>query len=204
MGERDLVGGLAGGGAGHVGEGGLDVFAVCPDGDFLQGVAVGDGGLFEAIGDRDRREAVDAADFAMAVAKTRGVAVSSCGDGVTADVDGGLCGLLEELIFYESVHLLCLCGVAGFEGEAHVGKEALGMVNVVVVDADGEVGRSGCGFAGVVAGGKGDEGKNGQCCCEYCVSANDRHRFSCWFKCWMQRNGWDCLGVFGFGLIFFQ
>jgi len=44
------------------------------------------------------------------------------------------------------------------------------MVNVVVVDADGEVGRSGCGFAGVVAGGKGDEGKNGQCCCEYCLS----------------------------------
>jgi len=53
LGEGGFGGDLAGGGAGHFGEGGLDVVADGPDGDLLHGVAVGDGGLFESVADGD-------------------------------------------------------------------------------------------------------------------------------------------------------
>src|SRR5438445_6854619 len=78
---------LTGDGAGHFGEGGLDVVAEGPDGDLLHGVAVGDGGLFEAVVDGDRREVVDAGDLAVAVAETWSVTGAGRSDSVTADVD---------------------------------------------------------------------------------------------------------------------
>ncbi len=151
LGEDDGVGGLAGGGVGHGGEGGLDVVAFGPDGDFLHGVGVGDGGLFEAVVNGDGSEAVDAGDLAVAVAEARSVAGSGSGDGVAADVNAGLDGLLEEEVFDEGVHLFGDYGVAGLEGEAGVGEETGWAVEVVVVDAEGEVGWGWGGFAGVVA-----------------------------------------------------
>ena len=69
LGEGGFGGDLAGGGAGHVREGGLDLFAESPDGDFLHGVAVADGGFFESVNNGDGGGAVDAGDLAMAVAE---------------------------------------------------------------------------------------------------------------------------------------
>ena len=151
LGEDDGVGGLAGRGVGHGGEGGLDIVALGPDGDFLHGVGVGDGGFFEAVVDGDGREAIDSGDLAVAVAEAWSVAGSSGGDGVAADVNAGLDGLFEEEVFDQGVHLFGYCGVAGLEGKAGVGEEAGWVVEVVIVDAQGEVGRGGGGFSGVVA-----------------------------------------------------
>ena len=131
-----------------------------PDGDLFHGVVVGDRGLFESVGDSDRGEAIDAGDFTVAVAETRGVAGSGSGYGVATDVDAGLDGLLEEEIFDEGVHLLCFFGVAGLEGKACVGEEAFGMVEVVVVDAGGEVGRVCGSFPGIVASRKEKRGNS--------------------------------------------
>src|ERR1700686_3328550 len=69
LGQGSFGADLTGGGASHFGEGGLNVVADGPDGDFLHGVAVGDCGLFEAVVDGYRREAVDAGDLAVAVAE---------------------------------------------------------------------------------------------------------------------------------------
>ena len=161
LGKGDRVAGLTGSGAGHGGEGSLYVVALGPDGNFFHGVAVGDGGLFKAVGDGYGGEAIDAGDFAVAVAEARGVAGSGGSDSVAADVDAGFDGLLEEEIFDQGVELLGLLGVAGFEGEARIGQEALGVVEVVVIDADSEVGGGGGSFAGVIAANHG-EGSNGK------------------------------------------
>jgi len=66
-------------------------------------------------------------------------------------VNAGLDGLFEEEVFDQGVHLFGYCGVAGLEGKAGVGEEAGRVVEVVIVDAQGEVGRGGGGFSGVVA-----------------------------------------------------
>ena len=151
LGESDGVGGLAGGGAGHSREGDLYIVALGPDGNFFHGVAVGDGGFFKAVGYRYGCKAVDAGDFAMAIAEAWGVAGSGGGDSVSADVDAGLDRFVKEKIFDQGVELLSFLRVAGLKGKAGVGEEALGMVEVVVVNAQGEVRRGGSGFSGVVA-----------------------------------------------------
>src|SRR5882757_561439 len=117
LGEGGFGGDLAGGGAGHLGEGGLDVVTDGPDGDLLHGVAVGDGGLFEAVIDGDWSEAVDAGDLAMAVTEAGSVTGSGWGNGVAADMDARLHGLVEEEGFDEGVHLFGLDGIAGLEGK---------------------------------------------------------------------------------------
>jgi len=151
LGEDDGVGGLVVDGVGHSREGGLDIVALGPDGDFFHCVGVGDGSFLEAIVHCDWGEADDAGDLAVAVAEAGGVTGARGGDGVAADVDAGLDGFFEEEIFSEGVHLLGLLGVAGLEGESGVGEEAVGMVEVVVIDAKGKVGRGWGGLAGVVA-----------------------------------------------------
>jgi hypothetical protein len=160
LGEGDGGGVVACDGVGHGGEGSLNILALSPDGDFFHGVGVGDSSLFESVVDGDGSRAGDAGDFAVAVAEAWGVTGSGGCYGVATDVDAGLHGLLEELIFHESVQLLGLCGVAGLEGKPSVGEEAVGAFEIVVVDAEGEVGWCGGGFAGVVAACKdqGDEG----------------------------------------------
>ncbi len=87
LGEGGFGGDLTGGGAGHFGEGGLNVVADGPDGDFLHGVAVGDGGLFEAVIDDDWGEAVDAGNLAVAITEAGSVAGSGGGHGVATDMD---------------------------------------------------------------------------------------------------------------------
>ena len=151
MGKGGFGGDLAVRGSGHVGEGSLDVVAERPDGNFFHGVAVGDGGFFKAVGYRYGCKAVDAGDFAMAIAEAWGVAGSGGGDSVSADVDAGLDRFVKEKIFDQGVELLSFLRVAGLKGKAGVGEKALGVVKVVVIDADGEVGWGGGGFAGVVA-----------------------------------------------------
>src|SRR5437868_423932 len=96
LGEGGFGCDLAGGGASHLWERGLDVVTHCPDGNFLHGVAVGDSGLFEAVVDGDRSGAVDTGDLAVPVAEARGVAGSGWSDGVSTDVDALLDGLLEK------------------------------------------------------------------------------------------------------------
>src|SRR5207248_7327216 len=76
LGEGGFGCDLAGGGAGHLGEGGLDVVADGPDRNLFHGVAVGDSGLFEAVVDGDGGEAVDAGDLAVAIAEAGSVAGS--------------------------------------------------------------------------------------------------------------------------------
>ena len=97
LGEGGFGGDLTGGGARHLGEGGLNVVAESPDGDFFHGVAVGDGGFFEAVADGDWSRTVDAGDLAVAVTEAGSVAGSCWGDGVAADVDARLDGFVEEI-----------------------------------------------------------------------------------------------------------
>ena len=163
LGEGGFGGDLAGGGAGHLGEGGLNVVTDGPDGDLLHGVAVGDGGLFEAVADGDWSEAVYAGDLAMAVAEAGCVAGSGRGHGVAADMDARLDGLVEEEGLDERVHLFCLRRIAGLEREAGVGEETVGVIEEMVVDGEGEVGRVRGGFAGVAAGGEGNKGQGYGC-----------------------------------------
>ena len=85
LGEGGFGGDLAAGGTSHVRECGLDVVAEGPDGDFLHGVAVGDGGFFEALVDSDWGEVVDAGDFAVAVTEAWSVASAGGGYGVGGD-----------------------------------------------------------------------------------------------------------------------
>src|SRR6267378_6989391 len=132
LGESGFGCDLAGGGAGHLRKGGLDVVADGPDGDFLHGVAVGDGGLFEAVVDGDGSEAVDAGDLTVSVAEAGSVAGSGWGDGVAADVDTRLDGFVEEEGLDEGVQLFGFGRIAGLEGEADVGEEAVGVVDEVV------------------------------------------------------------------------
>src|SRR5258707_8043268 len=87
LGEDGFCADLAGGGAGHLGEGRLDVVADGPDGDFLHGVFVGDGGFFEAVVDDDWSGAVDAGDLTVAVTEAGSVTGSRRGHGVAADAD---------------------------------------------------------------------------------------------------------------------
>lgn len=87
LGERGFGGDLAGGGAGHLGEGVLNVVAEGPYRNFFHGVAVSNGGLFEAVDDGDGCEAVDAGDLAVSVAEVRCVAGTGGCDGEAADVN---------------------------------------------------------------------------------------------------------------------
>ena len=161
LGEGGFGGDLTGGGASHFGEGGLDVVAEGPDGDLLHGVAVGDGGLFEAVVDGDRGEAVDAGDLAVAVAEAWSKAGAGGGDGVATGVNAHLFGLVEEEGLDEGVHLFRLRRIGGLEGEAGVGEEAVEVVEEVVIDGLSEVGRCRSRFADVATGcqSKGEEGR---------------------------------------------
>src|SRR5271155_1980746 len=95
LGEDGLCCDLTGGGAGHVREGILDVVAECPDGNFLHGVAVGDGCFFESFVDGEWGGTLDAGDFAVTVAEAGCVASSGWSNGVATDVDTRLDGLVE-------------------------------------------------------------------------------------------------------------
>ena len=164
LGEGGFGGDLTGGGARHFGEGGLNVVADGPDGDFLHGVVVGDGSLFEAVDDGDWGEAVDAGNLAVAVTEAGSVAVSGWGNGVATDMDAGFYGLVKEEGLDEGVHLFRLGRIAGLEGEASVRKEAVWVIEEVIVDGMGEVSRVRGGFAAVAAEGKGNKGQG--CGCE--------------------------------------
>ena len=149
---------------GHLGEGGFDGRCLRPDWDVLQGVAVGDVGLGEAVGVGGGREGVDGSDVAVAIAEAWGVAGSGGGHGIAADVDDWFLSYGKEGCFDERVELLRLGGIGGLEGEAGgFGEEALVAGLEAGVEGLDEVCRSGRGFAGVAAGGEGE----GQGCCEY-------------------------------------
>ena len=152
MGECGLVGGLGTDGAGHLGEGGLDIGCFGPNGDIFDGVAIGDASLGEAVDGGGRSEGVDSGDVAVAVAEAWGVTCSGGGHGVTADVDGGFLGDGEEGGFDEGIELLGLGGIGGLEREAGgLGEEALVAGEEAGVEGLYEVGWSGRGLAGVAA-----------------------------------------------------
>jgi len=165
LGETGGAGGLALDGLSHFGEGGEDLGRARPDGDFLHIVMVGDGGLFEAVGDGQRGEAVDAGDVAVAVAESGGEAGSGGGDGVAAGVDAHLLTLFEEERFDERVHPFGRGLIGGFEGEAGVGEEAVGMAGEVSVESEGEVRRCG-GVLGSGASRGGDKESKGDSACD--------------------------------------
>src|ERR1700758_5114656 len=139
LGEGGFGGYLTGCGPGHLGEGGLNVVTHGPDGHFLHGIAVGDGGLFETVVDGNGSRAVDAGDLAVSVAEAGRVAGSGWSDRVAADTDALLDGLLEKKRLDQRIHLFGLRGIAGLEGEASVAEEAVGVVEEVIVDGQGEV-----------------------------------------------------------------
>ena len=120
LGEGGFCSDLAGGGMGHLGEDGLNVVAESPDGNFFHGVAVGNGGLFEAVDDCDRGEAVNAGDLTVTVAEVRCEASAGSGDGIAGNVNAVLNGPVEEVRVDERVHLLHPRGVGGLVREAGV------------------------------------------------------------------------------------
>ena len=168
---------------------GLNVGAESPDGNLFHRVAVGDGGLFEAIVDGQRGGAIDTGNLAVSVAEVRGEAGAGGCDGVPANVDAGLVGFVEEESFGEGVHLFRLGRVAGFEWEADIGEQAVRVIEEVGVDGLGEVGWGWRRFAAVAAGsGTKGEGAKSDCCEDGygLMSANDGHRFSCESSDWMR------------------
>ena len=160
--EGSVCGRLAGGGACHGGEGCLDFWCFGPDGDVLQGVAIGYLGFGEAVGLGGWGEAVDGGDGAVAVAEAGGETSASGGDGVAADVDGGLLRDGEELGFDERVELLYLNLVGGADGEARrIGEEAFVMGGEAGIEAGDEV--LGGGFGLSAAAGDEQNEQGGRC-----------------------------------------
>ena len=123
-----------------------------PDGNFLHGVAVSDRGLFESVVDGNWTETVNAGDFAMAVAEVRSKASACISYGVAAGVNAHLFGLAQKKRLDERVHLFRFFRITGLEGEAGVREEAVGVVEVVIVDGQGEVFGGGGGLAAVATG----------------------------------------------------
>ena len=164
MGEAGGAGGFVLDGLGHLGEGGEDVGGFGPDGNFLHDVVVVDGGLLEASDDGSGGGVVDAGDLAVAVAEAGGEAGSGGADGVAAGVDAHLFTLFEEEGFDEGVHLFGGGLVGGFEGEAGVGEEAVGVADELGVEGEGEVlGRGRVFGAGAADGGDKESERKSAC-----------------------------------------
>lgn len=123
----------------HRGKGGANVARFGPDRDLFHGIGIGDLSLLETIGDGGRGEVVDGIDHPVAVAEPRRIPFSNIGYGVSADVNGHLYRLIEELRFDEGVHLGRLLAVAGLVGKADVGEQAVRVVEEMFIEALNEI-----------------------------------------------------------------
>lgn len=137
--ESDFAGGCIVDGLRHLGERSEDFWGLGPDGDFVDGVAIDDGGLLEAVDDSERCGAFDAGDVAAAVAEAWRVALACRSYGVAAGVDGDLLTFIEHVQFEQSVELFGFGLVGGLVGEADVGEQAFVVVDEVGVNGAGKV-----------------------------------------------------------------
>lgn len=157
LGEGGYTGGVAAGDLRHGGEGLEDIGGFGPDGNVLHGVVKGHLGLVEAVGHSGRGEMIDGVGHAVAIAEAWRITGAEGGDGVAADVDGHLYALIQQLRFNERVHLGGLFGIAGLVRETDIGEQAIGVIDVVLVEPLDEVLRCGGGL-GMASGERQEKG----------------------------------------------